>query len=67
MDSKKKWIQKAKKSGDIQEGGLHKSLGVSEDKKIPVSKLKKAEKSKDPKVRKQAVLAENFAKMRKKK
>jgi hypothetical protein len=62
-----KWIQKAKKSGSIKEGGLHESLGVAEDKKIPASKLKKAEHSKDPKVKKQAILAENFTKMRKKK
>ncbi len=63
MKKVKKWIQKS----EIKKGGLHESLGVPEDKKIPTSKLKKAEHSKDPKVKKQAVLAENFAKMRKNK
>ncbi len=59
----KKWVQKA----DIKKGGLHKALHVAEDKKIPAKKLEKAEHSKNPKVKKMAVLAETFKHMRKEK
>ena len=41
--------------------------GVPMDKKIPAKAIAKAENSKDPKVRKQAVLAETLSKLRKKK
>jgi hypothetical protein len=58
----KKWIQGA----DIKKGALRKKLGVKEGHNIPEAKLKKAEKSKNPKMRKEAVLAETFKKMRKK-
>jgi hypothetical protein len=58
----KKWIQGA----DIKKGALRKKLGVKEGHKIPEAKLEKAEHSKNPKTRKQAVLAETFKKMRKK-
>ncbi len=57
----KKWIKKAIK----HPGALHRDLGVPEGKKIPESKLKKAEHSKDPTVRKRAQLAETLSKMRK--
>ena len=59
----KNWIQKA----NIKKGALSKKLGVPEDKNIPMSKLKKAEKSKDPKTRKQAALAVTLKKMASKK
>lgn len=60
-----KWIQKAlSKKGS--KGKLHRKLGVPEGKKIPEAKLKKAEKSKSPSLRKQATLAETLEKMRKK-
>lgn len=58
----KKWIQGAIK----HKGALHKDLGVPEGKKIPESKLKKAEKSKSPLVRKRAALAETLKGLRKK-
>jgi hypothetical protein len=58
-----KWIQKA----HIKKGALHKELGVPADEKIPVKKLKKAEHSHSPKIKKQAVLAETFRKMRRRK
>jgi len=58
----KKWIQGA----DIKKGALRKKLGIKEGHKIPEAKLEKAEHSKNPKTRKQAVLAETFKKMRKK-
>jgi hypothetical protein len=58
----KKWIHGA----DIKKGALRKKLGVKEGHKIPEAKLEKAEHSKNPKTRKQAVLAETFKKMRKK-
>ena len=61
--SKKDWI-----SGAVEHpGALRKKLGVKEGKDIPESKLEKAEKSKNPKTRKQAVLAKTFQKMRGKK
>lgn len=59
--AKEKWIQAAIK----HKGALHKSLGVPEGKKIPASKLKKAEHSKNPTTRKRAVLAETLKKIHK--
>lgn len=59
----KKWIQKM----HMKKGALHRELGVPEGKKIPEKKLKKAEKSDNPTLRKRAQLAETFKKMRKKK
>ena len=58
----KKWIQKAIK----KPGSLRKSLHVKEGEKIPESKLKKAEHSKNPLTRKRAVLAETLKGLRKK-
>lgn len=58
----KKWIQGA----DIKKGALREKLGVKKGQDIPAAKLEKATHSKDPKTKKQAVLAENFKKMRKK-
>lgn len=58
----KKFIQKAIK----HPGALRKSLKVKKGEKIPASKLKKAEHSKNPKLRKRAVLAETLKKLRKK-
>lgn len=57
---KDRWIQDM----DLKKGALRKTLKVKEGEKIPLSKLKKAEKSKDPLTRKRATLAENFRKMR---
>lgn len=62
MAEKKKWIQEAIK----KPGSLRKSLHVKEGEKIPESKLKKAEHSKNPKMKKRAVLAETLKKMHKK-
>ena len=62
MAGKKNWIAGATKN----KGGLHKSLGVPEGKKIPEKKIKAAEKSSNPKVAKQANLAETLKKLRKK-
>ena len=58
----KKWIQGAIK----HPGALRKTLGVKKGEKIPASKLKKAEHSKNPTTRKRAVLAETLKKMHKK-
>ena len=58
----KKWIQEAIK----KPGSLHKDLGIPEGKKIPAKKLKKAEKSKDPTIRKRAILAETLKRFKKK-
>lgn len=64
MSEKKKWIQKA--LGPKSKGKLHEHLGVPEGKKIPKSKIKKAEHSKSPTLRKEANLAETLGKMKKK-
>lgn len=56
-----KWIQKAIK----KPGALHKQLGVPSNKKIPVKKLKEAEK-KGGLVGKRAHLAETLKHLRKK-
>lgn len=57
----KKFIQKM----HMKKGALHESLHVPEGKKIPESKLKKAEHSKNPTIKKRAVLAETLKKMHK--
>jgi hypothetical protein len=62
MAEKKKWIQEAIK----KPGALRKSLKVKKGEKIPESKLKKAEHSKNPKTAKRARLAETLKKMHKK-
>lgn len=60
--SEKKWIKEAIK----RPGALHKALKVKEGEKIPDSKIKKAEHSKNPRLKKEAVLAETLKKMHKK-
>lgn len=52
----KNWIAGAIK----KPGALHKALQVKEGDKIPESKLKKAEHSKNPLMRKRANLAETL-------
>jgi hypothetical protein len=56
MAEKKNWIEGAIK----KPGALHKSLGVPEGKKIPESKLKKAEHSQNSTTRRRAALAETL-------
>lgn len=51
-----KWISGAIK----KKGALHKELGVPADKKIPVKKLEKATHSKNPTLKRRAVLAETL-------
>lgn len=60
----KKWIQKA--LGPSSKGKLHEELHVPEEKKIPESKIKKAEHSKSPLLKKRAVLAETLKGLKKK-
>jgi len=55
------WIKGAIK----HPGALHKELGVPQGKKIPQAKLEKAEKSKNPTLRKRANLAETLGRMHK--
>lgn len=57
----KKFIQEAIK----KPGALRNALGVKEGQKIPASKLKAAEISKNPTMKKRAVLAETLKKMHK--
>jgi len=56
------------KAGKIKmkEGGLHASLHISADKKIPKAKIAKATHSNNPKIAKQANLAQTFAGFKKK-
>lgn len=42
-------------------GALHKELGVAMGKKIPTSKLNEAAHSKNPKLRKRAILAKTLS------
>lgn len=60
MGSKDKWMRGAVK----HPGGLHRALGIAEDKKIPASKINAAKNSDNPKVRKMATLAKTFSKFR---
>ncbi len=57
-----KFIQKM----HMKKGKLHRELGVAEDKKIPAKKLVKAEHSKNPTIRKEAVLAKTLKGFKKK-
>ena len=57
------WIKKALPGNS--KGKLHKALGVAEDKKIPMKKMDKAEKTASPKVKKEIVLAKTLKKMNK--
>lgn len=61
MAEKKKWIP----GMHLKKGALHQQLGVPMGKKIPKSKIKKAEHSKDSLLAKRAHLAETFEGMRK--
>jgi len=61
MEKKKNWIAGAIK----KPGSLHRELKVPEGKKIPETKLKKAEHSKSPLLRKRANLAETLKGMKK--
>ena len=63
--AKEKWIQKALNKSS--KGALHKELNVPQGKKIPASKLEMAEKSKNPTLKKRAILAETLKKISKKK
>ena len=59
--AKEKWIAEAIK----HKGALRKSLHVKEGEKIPESKLKKAEHSKNPVLAKRAHLAETLKRLKK--
>jgi hypothetical protein len=62
MAEKKKWVQDM----HMKKGALHKALHVKSDEKIPEGKLKKAEHSKSPLMRKRVSLAETLKGMKKK-
>jgi len=57
----KMWIKEATKN----KGKLHRELGVKEGEKIPAKKLAKAEKSKNPTIRKEANLARTLKGLKK--
>ena len=54
------WIKGATKN----KGGLHRSLGIPEGQKIPESKIEAATHSSNPKIKKQADLAETLKGMK---
>lgn len=58
--AKKMFIQEATQN----KGGLHRSLGIPQGKKIPVKRIKKAEHSRNPRIRKEANLAETLSHLR---
>lgn len=60
-----KWEQKTKKTTTA--GGLHKSLGIPANKKIGTARIVKAARSRNPLEKKQAILAENYLGIKKKK
>lgn len=60
--AKEHWIKDAIK----HPGALHKELHVKAGEKIPESKLKKAEHSKNPTLKKRANLAETLKSMKRK-
>ena len=62
--AKKNWIAEAIKPS--RAGVLRKKLGVKAGQKISTEKLDKAESSKNPKLKKEAVLAKTLGKLRKK-
>lgn len=62
VEKKKNWIAGAIK----KPGALHKSLGIKAGNKIPESKIKKAEHSSNPTLRKRANLADTLKKMNRK-
>ena len=62
-------VSKARKplqyvSEHMQKGGLHRSLGVALGKKIPAAKVEAATHGSSKRVRREAVLAQTFAKHR---
>ena len=50
--------------GDLHKGGLHQSLHIPAGKPIPEKRILKAEHSRNPKERKQAIAAETLKKLR---
>lgn len=50
--------------GNLKKGALHKDLGVAKGKKIPLAKIKKAEGSSNPTLRKRAQFADNARKFK---
>jgi hypothetical protein len=53
-----------KGSFDVKKGALHEDLGIPLGEKIPAERLKQAEHSKNPQIRRRAISAEGFKHMR---
>ncbi len=66
MAEKKRWVPK-KDFKDVggKKGALHRDLGVPEDQPIPKAKLRAAEHSRNPTIRRRAIHAETMAGWRK--
>lgn len=52
-----------KGSFDVKKGALHQMLGIPDDKTIPEDRLKKAEHSSDPLLKRRAISAAGFKAM----
>ena len=52
-----------KGSFEVKKGALHRMLGISEDKKIPESRLESAKNSSNPTLRRRAISAMGFKAM----
>lgn len=59
------WIQKTGIDKPSSKGKLHRELHVSPEKKISEKKLEKATHSKNPTLKKEAILAETLKKLHK--
>lgn len=57
-----KWMEDAIKPSS--KGKLHSAMGIPESKKLPAKKLEKETHSKNPTLKKEALLAETFNKYR---
>lgn len=54
----------SKGSFEVKKGALHKDLGIPLGETIPEERLKEAEHSKSPQIRRRAISAEGFKHMR---
>lgn len=60
MAEKKRWTPKKDFKPGGEKGKLHRELGISEDKKIPVERLSAATRSRDPEIRRDAIRAKTM-------
>jgi hypothetical protein len=59
--SRKNYVAKSKFHPGGEKGKLHRELGISEDKKIPLSRLNAATHSRNPEIKRDAIRAKTMA------